>query len=233
MRKLEAEKLLAAARAVEEVEDGMLVGLGSGRTAAHAIRLLARRMAEGLRFRGAATSLGTEALARSLGIELVELESMSRLDLAIDGADEIDPRLRAVKGRGGAFLREKLVAAASDRVIAIVDSSKPVEELGRAPLPVEALPFARSYVESALGRLGASVTLRTGADGLPFVTDQGGHVFDLGFGRIEDPGALAAALDAIPGVAGHGLFLTEIDAMVIGRDGAAELVERSQQRWRP
>ena len=229
MPDLEAEKALAAARAVQEVEDGMLVGLGTGSTASYAVRFLAKRMGKGLKFKGTATSRATEALAQSLGVGLLPFESISRVDLTIDGADEIDPRLRAIKGGGGALLREKLVASASDRVIVIVDSSKPVDQLGRFRLPVEALPLARAYVESALTALGAPVSLRTRADGTPFVTDQGGYIFDLGFGSVEDPAAIAAALDAIPGVVGHGLFLTEIDRVVIARGDMLEIIDRGEE----
>lgn len=228
MPDLEAEKALAAARAVQEVEDGMLVGLGTGSTASYAVRFLAERMGKGLKFKGTATSRATETLAQSLGIGLLPLESISRVDLTIDGADEIDPHLRAIKGSGGALLREKLVASASDRVIVIVDSSKPVDQLGRFRLPVEALPFARAYVESALTALGAPVALRTRTDGTPFVTDQGGYIFDLGFGSVEDPAGIAAALDAIPGVVEHGLFLTEIDRVVIARGDMLEIIDRGE-----
>ena len=229
MPDLEAEKALAAARAVQEVEDGMLVGLGTGSTASYAVRFLAERMGKGLKFKGTATSRATETLAQSLGIGLLPLVSISRVDLTIDGADEIDPHLRAIKGGGGALLREKLVASASDRVIVIVDSSKPVDQLGRFRLPVEALPFARAYVESALTELGAPVALRTRTDGTPFVTDQGGYIFDLGFGSVEDPAGIAAALDAIPGVVEHGLFLTEIDRVVIARGDMLEIIDRGDE----
>lgn len=229
MPDLEAEKALAAARAVQEVEDGMLVGLGTGSTASYAVRFLAEEMGKGLRFKGTATSRATEALAQSLGIELVPFEGISRVDLTIDGADEVDPQLRAIKGGGGALLREKLVASASDRVIVSVDSSKSVDRLGRFRLPVEALPFGRAYVESALASLGAPVALRTKADGTPFVTDQGGYIFDLGFGCMYDPEALAAALDAIVGVVEHGLFLTEIDTVVIARGDTLEIIDRGEE----
>lgn len=229
MLDLEGEKALAAARAIEEVEDGMLVGLGTGSTASYAVRFLAERMGKGLEFTGVATSQATESLARGLGIALVPFDGISRVDLTIDGADEVDPRLRAIKGGGGALLREKLVASASDRVIIIVDSSKPVERLGRFRLPVEALPFGRAYVQSVLASLGAPVTLRVKADGTPFMTDQGGNILDLDFGTIDDPEKLAAALDAVVGVVEHGLFLKEVDTVVIARGKTLDIINRGEE----
>lgn len=228
MPDLEAEKALAAARAVEEIEDGMLVGLGTGSTASYAVRFLAGRMKDGLRFEGTATSRATEAIARELGIPLVPFDGLSHVDLTIDGADEVDPQLRAIKGGGGALLREKLVASASRRTIVIVDSSKPVERLGRFRLPVEALPFGRAYVESELGCLGAPAALRIKGDGTPFLTDQGNHIFDIGFGCIEDPERLAAELDAITGVVEHGLFLTQIDTLIAARGDTLDIIERGE-----
>lgn len=229
MPDLEAEKALAAHRAVQEVQDGMLVGLGTGSTASYAVRYLAERMKQGLKFKGAATSRATETLAQNLGIELVPFEGLSRVDLTIDGADEISPQLEAIKGGGGALFREKLVASASDRMIVIVDSSKPVERLGRFRLPVEALPFGRAYVESVLAALGVPVALRMKPDGTPFVTDQGGHIFDVSFGRIDDPEATAAALDTIVGVVEHGLFLKEIDTVVVARGETLQIIDRAKE----
>lgn len=227
MPDLEAEKALAAARAIEEVQDGMLVGLGTGSTAAYAVRGLAKRQAEGLRITGTPTSRATEALARNLGITLVSFEDVSRVDLTIDGADEVDPKVRAIKGGGGALLREKIVAAASDRVIIIVDSSKSVQKLGRFRLPVEVLPFASGYVESQLSQFDVLVARRSLPNGNPFVTDHGGYIFDLDFGQISDPDALAAAIDNVPGVVEHGLFLTEIDEAVIARGDTVEIISRN------
>ncbi len=229
MPDLEGEKALAARRAVEEVEDGMLVGLGTGSTASYAIRILADRMAEGLKFKGTATSRATELLAQGLGIELVPFDRITRVDLTIDGADEVDRQLRAIKGGGGALLREKIVASASERTIVIVDSSKPVERLGRFPLPIEFLPFGRAYVQDALSALGPRVTLRMKPDQTPFVTDQGFNIFDLVFTDVYDPKALAVELDEITGVVEHGLFLTEIDTVVIGRGDTFEVIHRSEE----
>ena len=228
MADLEAEKALAAAHAVKEVRDGMLVGLGTGSTAAYAVRLLGERVKQGLAITGTATSRATEALAQSVGIALAPFEEISRVDLTIDGADEIDSQLRAIKGGGGALLREKLIASASDRLIVIVDSSKPVKQLGHSKLPVETLPFGRAYVETKLAALGVSPTRRTKADGTPFLTDQGNHIFDLAYGEIADPIATAATLDAIVGVFEHGLFLTEIDQVIIAQGDTLEIIDRGE-----
>ena len=225
---LEAEKVLAARRAVDEVQDGMLVGLGTGSTANYAVRCLAERIASGLRITAVATSRMTEVLARELAIPLTSMEGVSSIDLTIDGADEIDHRLQAIKGGGGALLREKVIAAASARVIAVVDSSKFVTQLGRFPLPIAAFPFATAFVGARLADLGGPVSLRM-EDGRPFVTDQGNHILDVALGSIADSQQTALAISGIPGVAGHGLFLSEIDTVVIAHGGTVELrhAERS------
>lgn len=228
MSDLEREKALAAARAVGEVRDGMLVGLGTGSTAAYAVRLLAERVASGLRIIGVATSKQTEALARSLGLSLRALEEVRRVDLAIDGADELAPDLSAIKGGGGALLREKIVAAAADRTILVLDSSKPVEKLGRFPLPVEVLPAAAGCVSRSLEELGLSATRRV-RDHQPFLTDQGCHIYDIACGAIDDPARLAARLDGIPGLIEHGLFINEITMAIIARGDAVEIRARTPQ----
>jgi ribose 5-phosphate isomerase A len=222
----EAEKAAAAEVAVAELREGMLVGLGSGTTAAYAIGAIGRRVAEGLQVDCVATSRATEALARSAGLSVRPFDDVSRLDLTIDGADEIDRSLRAIKGGGGALLREKVVAAASDRVIIIIDSSKWVGRLGRFPLPVEVLPFAGAWVARALTDLAGTPTRRLTADGGVFHTDQGNMIFDTAFTVIEDPERLAASLARVPGIVEHGLFLDEIDIVFIGRRGGVEIVRR-------
>lgn len=220
------EKSLAAAAAVSEVKPGMLVGLGTGSTAAHAVREIGKRMAGGLTIRATATSLATEALARSLNIPLVPFNEISFLDLCIDGADEIDPHLNAIKGGGGALLREKIVASAAKRMVVIADSSKLVARLGRFKLPLEVLPFAAASVERSATTLGAKVSRRQRPDGSPALTDQGNLLFDADFGEIADPAALARALDSVPGLLEHGLFLTEIDAAYLARGAQIERLER-------
>jgi ribose 5-phosphate isomerase A len=226
MPDLDAEKAAAAAAAVAELRDGMLVGLGSGSTAAIAVRAIGRRAAEGLRIECVATSRATEALARSVGLSVRPFDDVARIDLTIDGADEVDPALRAIKGGGGALLREKVVAAASDRVCIIVDSRKPVARLGAFPLPIEVLPFATAFVTRAVVALRGVPTMRKGADGSSFRTDQGNAIFDTAFGLIEDPDRLAASLSHVPGLVEHGLFIGLIDTLFVGRSDRVDVIRR-------
>jgi len=210
-------KRAAAEAAVAEVESGMLIGLGTGSTAAFAITALGRRIAQGLRVSAVATSLATEVSARAAGIPLLPFEDCAAVDLAIDGADQIDPQYRAIKGGGGALLREKIVAASATRMICIVDPTKQVAALDRA-LPIEVLPFARGFVARAVRALGGDPVLRPSREGSgPARSDQGNFLYDCHFGRIANPEELAARLDAVPGLLGHGLFLTEIDALFVGK----------------
>ena len=217
------DKKLAAEAAVAEVSDGMLVGLGTGSTAALAIAALGQRVAAGLRVRCVATSLASAAQARGLGIEVLDFAGVAAVDLTIDGADEIDDALVAVKGAGGAMLREKAVAAASARMVVIADGSKRVARLGTAKLPVEVLPFARAFVLARLGGIFDAVEERGGGD---YRTDNGNLIADCYGWRGLAPAALAAALQAIPGVVGHGLFLDEVDAAYIADGGQVERLER-------
>jgi ribose 5-phosphate isomerase A len=218
----DTDKALAAAAAVAEVRDGMLVGLGTGSTATHAIRALGERVAAGLGVRAVATSRASDALARRLGIAMLDFADVPRVDLTIDGADAIDARLFAVKGAGGAMLREKVVAAASDRMVVIADGSKRVAAIGAARVPVELLPFACA---SLLAALGEGATLRM-QDGAPYATDNGNWIADCRF-ALDDPGGTAAWLDGIPGVLGHGLFLSEVDAAYIADHGVVSRLERA------
>jgi ribose 5-phosphate isomerase A len=219
-----AYKRAAACAAVAEVKDGMLVGLGTGTTANFAITALWERVAAGLKVTTVATSLATGRIAEAAGLRVLPFDTFARLDIAVDGADELDMQLRAIKGKGGSLLREKIVAAAAERVIVIADAGKQVARLGRGPLPVEVLPFAAGFVTQRIERLGAAVSLRMAGDA-GYRTDQDNVVLDCRFGAIEDPYALAAALSAIPGVLEHGLFLDEIDvAYVGGADGVTRLI---------
>ncbi len=214
----------AAEAALDEVRSGMKLGLGSGRTAEHFVSLLGARVREGLTVVGVPTSERTAELAEAEGILLTTLDADPVLDLTVDGADEIDPQLRLIKGGGGALLREKIVAAASRRMIIVADASKLVETLGAFPLPVEVVPFgalpARLALERAAGHLGlqGTMALRMVGD-TPFVTNSGNHILDVSFGRIDDPERLAHAIDAIPGVAEHGLFIGMASAAVVAGDG--------------
>jgi ribose 5-phosphate isomerase A len=205
----------AAAAAVAHVEDGMIVGLGSGDTAARAIRLLGGR-----RITGVATSEKSAALARSLGLDVRAPDDVATIDLTLDGADEIDPALRLIKGGGGAHTREKLVARASKQMIVVADEAKRVARLGEhMPLPVEILPFAQRWTLAALAALGLPPRVRAG-----FVTDNGNLVADCALGPVADLAALAAAVKALPGVVDHGLFLDEATLAYVGRaDGVDRL----------
>ena len=206
-----AERLRRLASvAADLVTPGMLVGLGTGSTADAVTRELGRRVAEGLVFTAVPTSDRTEALARNLGIPLTTLDETDRLDLGIDGADEIDPTLDAIKGRGGALLREKLVALSCDDYVLVATTEKSVDQLGvRTPLPVEVVVFAWSQTAKRLETLGIAPEPRMVDDEIarPWVTDNGGIILDCVTGPIDDPPQLAAATKAVSGVVEHGLFL--------------------------
>lgn len=221
MRELKIE---AARAALDQVEDGMRLGIGTGSTAEEFVRVLAERVAGGLTVIGVPTSERTAALCGELGVPLTTLDETPELDLTIDGADEIGPQLGLIKGGGGALLREKIVAAASQRMIVIADKSKLVETLGRFPLPIEVNSFGLGAtvrtIERTARALGLEGALKVRErDGKPFVTDGGHLIVDASFGRIPDPRALANALNAIPGVVEHGLFLDLADTAFVAGDG--------------
>jgi ribose 5-phosphate isomerase A len=228
---LEDRKRAAAARAVEFVQAGMRLGLGTGSTARHFIELLGKRVRQGLSVTAVPTSEATRAYAAPFGIALSNLDETPELDLTVDGADEIAPDLTVIKGGGGALLREKIVAAASARMIVIGDDTKWVPVLGRFPLPIEVVPFGltatRRAVEAAAAAAGCPgpAVLRRTLKGHPFVTDGGHHILDGSLGRIPDPEALAARLAAIPGVVEHGLFIGLVAAAVIAGPAAVRIVE--------
>ncbi|MEX2743460.1 ribose-5-phosphate isomerase RpiA [Rhizobium mongolense] len=222
-------KIKAAEAALTHVESGMRLGIGTGSTAEEFVRLLAEKVAGGFRVEGVPTSERTARLCVELGVPLKSLDELPELDLTVDGADEIDASLRLVKGGGGALLREKIVAAASDRVIVIADESKLVETLGRFPLPIEVNPFGlvstRIAIERKAARLGLTggLTLRQSGDG-EFTTDGGHYIIDASFGRIPDADALSNELNSIPGVVEHGLFLNMASlAIIAGPAGARTL----------
>jgi len=225
-------KRAAAARAVEFVRSGMRLGLGTGTTAAHFVELLAERVRAGLSVLAVPTSEATRAQAARLRITLTTLDDTPELDLTVDGADEIGPDLTLIKGGGGALLREKIVAAASVRMVVIADDSKCVPVLGHFPLPVEIVPFGatvtRQQVETAAADVGdpGPARLRLDHSGHAFVTDSGHWLLDAQLRRITDPRALASRLSAIPGVMEHGLFIgLARTAIVAGPDGV-RLIER-------
>lgn len=226
----EALKRAAAERAAEWIRDGMTLGLGTGSTVRHLLDVIAEHRSAGAwgKVVGVPTSEDTATRCRALGIPLATLAERTRMDLTIDGADEVDPALRLIKGLGGALLREKVVAAVSDTLVIVADDSKRVQRLGtRSPLPVEVDRFGAAVQPDYLRSLGAEPTLRMGADGQPFVTDGGNHVYDCRFPNgIEDPERLEVLLNNRPGVLENGLFLGMAKAVVIaGRDGV-EVVRR-------
>jgi ribose 5-phosphate isomerase A len=201
------EQKEAAARAsLQFVRDGDVVGLGSGSTATHLVRLIGERIRAGLKIQAIPTSRQTQELAATLGIPLTSFDHTQQIDVTIDGADEIDPRLQLIKGGGGALLHEKIVASASKQMVVVADSTKQVQVLGAFPLPVEVVAFAQALIRRKIEALGASVALRQ-ANGSVFVTDEGHHILDCSFGQIPDPAALAGKLNAIPGIVEHGLFV--------------------------
>jgi ribose 5-phosphate isomerase A len=228
----DALKRAAAERAVGLVSDGMRLGLGTGSTAAHFVALLGERVRGGLQVVGVPTSEATRDQAEREGIRLTTLDETPELDLTVDGADELDDQLRLIKGGGAALLREKIVAAASRRMIVIADGSKHVPRLGRFPLPIEVVPFGleatRRAILKVLSQVGAAgdVRLRMAPNGSPLLTDGGHHILDAHLQRIDRPEALAAALNAVPGVVEHGLFLGLATGAVLATErGLVELGE--------
>jgi ribose 5-phosphate isomerase A len=230
-------KRQAAARALEEVRDGMHLGLGTGSTAKHFVELLGERVRAGLKVVGVPTSEATRADAARCGITLTTLDAIDRLDLTVDGADEVDGALDLIKGGGGALLREKIVASASDRMIVIADESKSVETLGRFPLPVEVVPFGLAATQremaAAFAQSGASgqmVLRKAQGDkaGHVFVTDGGHWIIDAHLGRISDAPRLAGLLSAIPGVVEHGLFIGLAGMAILAGAQGIRVVERHQ-----
>ena len=211
------EKEAAARASLRFVQDGNVVGLGTGSTAAFAVRMLGDRVKAGLKIRGIPTSLHTGELAASVGIPLTTLDEFQQIDITVDGADEFDPQLHLIKGGGGALLREKIIASASRQVVIIADSSKEVAVLGKFPLPVEVIGFAQPLVAKKIVALGAAVKLRLDANGKPFVTDEGHHILDCTFGQIPDPPALARKLSDMPGIVEHGLFIDLASVVLVAR----------------
>ncbi|UPW01550.1 ribose-5-phosphate isomerase RpiA [Halorussus gelatinilyticus] len=220
----DAEKRAAGESAAEAVEDGAVVGLGTGSTAAHAIRAIGRKVDSGLDARGIPTSFQSRELAKEAGMPLTTLDETDAVDLAIDGADQFSgPHL--VKGGGAAHAREKIVDAAADRLLVVADPSKEAERLDH-PVPVEVLPDARTTVAAEIRALGGSPTLRSAErkDG-PVVTDNGNLVLDCDFGEIPNPAELATDLAALPGAVEHGLFVGMADEIHVGREDGVEVEE--------
>src|SRR6516225_11950359 len=217
------EKQLAGEASLRYVEDGQVVGLGTGSTAVFAIRGLGDRVRAGLKIRGIPTSVRSRDLATELGIPLTTFDDVQQIDVTIDGADEFDPQLNLIKGGGGALLREKIVASASKKLVIVTDSSKQVTVLGKFPLPVEVIKFAQALVAREIAALVAKVELRKDAAGQAYVTDEGNHILDCSFGQIVDPPALARRLSDMPGVVEHGLFVGMASVVMMAR--GAQVIE--------
>lgn len=227
-------KQKAAEAALLLVQPDMVLGLGTGSTAAIFVRLLAEKVKAGLKIVGTPTSEATDKLARSLGIRIVSPDELERIDLTIDGADEFDPELNLIKGGGAALLREKIIAEASDRMVVITDPSKQVETLGRFPLPVEINGFGseltRRRIHERLSWIGleAATSSWRMATGESLLHTDGGHlILDLACGAIPDPAGLAALLDDLPGVVEHGLFIGYADSVIVGEAGGARIIAGS------
>jgi ribose 5-phosphate isomerase A len=218
----EAEKEAAGRAAAKLVCDGEIVGLGTGSTAYFAVIALGERVKAGLKIIGVPTSIHTADLARAVGIPRTTLDEHPEIDITIDGADEVDPKLCLIKGGGGALTREKVIATASKKMVVVADSSKVVPVLGKFPLPVEVIAFARTVVERKIVSLGGSPKLRMSSDGKPFLTDNGNQIIDCSFGQITDPPALALTLSDTPGIVEHGLFIGLAKVALVGRGDAVE-----------
>lgn len=217
-------KKLVAETAVETyVKDGMNIGLGTGSTAYFAIKNIGDLVSQGYDLTCVATSVQSEELAKECGIKVVDLDDVDKLDVTIDGADEVDPKMQLIKGLGGALLREKIVAAATVKEIIVIDETKLVDTLGtKSPLPVEVLRFGHKHTKYALEKQGCNATLRM-KDGKPFVTDGGNYIYDCRFENIAQPFFLESRIDIIPGVVENGLFLnTAFDVIVCKHDGTIE-----------
>ena len=218
-------KLKAAQRALDFVQDGMSLGLGSGTTSAIFIHQLGERVKQGLRVRGIATSNASQQLAESLSIPITNFDQCPELDLAIDGADEVGPGLALIKGGGGALLREKIVESVARRFIVIADSTKLVATLGHFPLPVEVIQMALPIVSRKLEALRLNPKLRHHPDGSVYITDEGNFILDCACGSIQDPRSTAAELRRIVGIVEHGLFVNMASlALIAGEDGVREVL---------
>ena len=217
------EKEAAARASLEFVKNGQVVGLGTGSTAAYFIRLLGAEVKNGLRIRGIPSSDRSREQAAGLGIPLITLDECQEIDVTVDGADEVDPQLRLIKGGGGALLREKIVASASRQLVIVADATKRVSVLGKFPLPVEVIEFAQAVVRKKIEALGAAVEMRMGTDGKPYLTDENNYILDCRFGQIPDADGLARRLSDMPGVVEHGLFIGMANVVLVAN--GSEVVE--------
>lgn len=226
------EKQLAAEYSVKYIEDGMIIGLGTGSTVRFLLAKLGERIRQGLKISAVSTSSGTTELAKSLKINVVDINSIDRLDITIDGADEVNFELNGIKGGGGALLYEKIVAGISLKNIWIVDSSKLVKTLGKFPLPVEVIPFGSKQLFNRLDKLGFNPKFRE-INGKRFITDSNHYIIDLNLNLIENENELDAKLKSIPGIVETGLFINTADVIIIGKENGCEVLERQKKRSIP
>lgn len=220
---LDSFKKAAALKAVEFVRDGMVVGLGTGSTAKHMVIALGEKVRAGMTLRGVPTSQETAALARQSGIPLIDAENRWEIDVAIDGADQVDPAFNLIKGGGGALLKEKIVAASAKQFIVLVDHSKQVPVLGGSfPLPIEVIPFGWGSTAREIQRLTKSPVVLREHNGAPFKTEAGNLIVDVHLARIEQPADLEIALNQIPGIVETGLFVGRTDILIVGKASGTE-----------
>jgi ribose 5-phosphate isomerase A len=224
------EKEAAARASLRFVKDGQVVGLGTGSTAAYFIQLLGEQVKNGLRIRGIPSSDRSREQAANLGIPLTTLDEFQQIDVTVDGADEVDPQLRLIKGGGGALLREKIVASVTKQLVIVADATKRVAVLGRFPLPVEVIKFAQAVVIKKIEAMGAEVGLRMGTDGKPFLTDENNHILDCRFGQIPDADGLARQLSDMPGVVEHGLFIGMASIVLVANGNEVVELRARQQK---
>lgn len=219
------EKQLAAEKSIEFIKDGMTIGLGTGSTVYFLVNKLAESVKQGLNVNCVSTSNQTSELAKSLGIKIINLNEVDHLDLTIDGADEVDGNLNGIKGGGGALLFEKIVAAASKKVIWIVDSSKYVKKLGKFPLPVEVIPFGSKQILKRFNDRGYNPKVRKNGSEI-FITDSGNEIIDLHLNQIEDSLKLEQEIKLIPGVVEVGLFNNIANMVIVGKENSTEIIRR-------
>ena len=224
----ELEKELAAAEAVKLIQPNMVVGLGTGSTAAFMIKLLAERVKEGLPITAVSSSEASTTLATSLGITVVPLNKVNQIDITIDGADEFNPNLELIKGGGGALLREKIIAYNTTCNVIITDASKQVEKLGAFRLPIEVIPFAAHHVTLALTKMGLDPVVRQNGTE-PYTTDEHNYILDTSILKQDNLQALEQKLKSIPGIVETGLFLNTTDMIIVGKNKAVEIIKRTEK----